>query len=262
VAAITHARIASVAVVLFGIPLACWSADDWLKHPTPGIPRTRTGAPDLSAPAPRTPDRRPDISGLWSSNGEPYYYDIGFGLTPAGVPLKSEPERILRARKENMGKDSPNARCLPYGVPAVEIVPTPFKIIQSRDSIAVLYEINMEYRQIFLDGRSLPKDSNPTWLGYSVGRWDRDTLIVETAGFKDDIWLDQAGTPATDALKVTEHFSRRDFGHIDLEIGLEDPKTFTKPWSLTLHLRLQADTDLIESVCSENNKGLQHLIGK
>jgi hypothetical protein len=152
------------------------------------------------------------------------------------------------------GAKNPIARCMPAGVPTIDNIPTPLKLIQTPAFIAILYEHNMEYRQIFTDGRSLPNDPNPNWLGYSVGRWDGDTLVVETAGLKDDTWLDLFGHPATGALHVTERFHRRDFGTMDVEIAMTDVKAYTKPWQFALQLHLLPDNELLEWICLENNR--------
>jgi hypothetical protein len=233
----------------------------WQVH-TQGIPRTQEGKPDLTAKPPRTSDGKPDLSGLWSIQTEEYWYDIGAGLKPGGVPLQPTTAAVFKERRDNLGKDNPIARCLPAGVPTIDIIPTPFKIYQTRTAIAILYEYNMQYRQIFLDGRSLTKDPNPNWLGYSVGRWEGETLVVETTGLKDGTWLDLFGTPATDALKVSERFRRVDFGHMDMEITMTDPKAYTKPWTIAIHPTLQPDTELMEWSCVEGNKGAEHLVGK
>lgn len=215
----------------------------WPSPKTAGVPRTADGKPDLAAEAPRTPDRKPDLSGLWTLSDETYWHDIGSNLGPEGVPLQPWAAALYRERRENEGKDNPIARCMPAGVPTIDDIPTPFKLIQTQASIAILYEYNMEYRQIFSDGRSLPNDPNPNWLGYSVGRWDGDTLVVETTGLKDNTWLDLFGHPATDALRVTERFHRRDFGNMDLEVTLADHKAYVRPWQIALHLHLIRTTN-------------------
>ncbi|HEX4277546.1 MAG TPA: hypothetical protein VHZ74_19445, partial [Bryobacteraceae bacterium] len=169
-----HARFA-IAVVSAAPLLAQWPAIQ-----TPGIPRDADGKPALAAKTPVAPSGKPDLSGLWSIHTEDYWYDIGTDLKPAGVPLQPWADAVFKERSDNLGKDNPIARCLPAGVPTIDTIPTPFKIIQTSSSIAILYEYNMEYRQIFTDGRSLPKDPNPNWLGYSIGTWEGDTLVIET----------------------------------------------------------------------------------
>jgi hypothetical protein len=234
----------------------------WLGVRTPDIPRTSDGWPDLTAKAPRAPNGKPDLSGLWSIHTEAYWYDIGNDVKPGGVPLLPWAAALYKERGSNLGKDNPIARCMPAGVPTIDTIPTPFKIIQSPSFVAVLYEYNMEYRQIFTDGRSFPKDPNPNWMGYSIGHWEGDTLVVETSGLKDGTWLDLFGHPATDALHVTERYHRRDFGNMDLEVTLTDPKAYTEPWRFVLHPRLMPDAEILEFVCIENNKGVEHRVGK
>ena len=234
----------------------------WPPFPARGIPRSPDGKPDLAAPTPRTSDGTPDLSGLWAIRAEEYWYDIGADLKPDGVPLQSSAAAIYGERRENLGKDNPIARCLPAGVPTIDTIPTPFRIYQTPPAIAILYEYNMQYRQIFLDGRRPPHDPNPNWLGYSVGRWEGDTLVVDTTGLKDGTWLDLFGTPATAALHVTERFRRRDIGHMDLEITMADLRAYTRPWTIKLHPNLMLDTELMEWVCVEGNKGVEHLVGK
>jgi hypothetical protein len=251
-----HLRLATAALLLAASLLPA----QWLSPKTLGIPRTPDGKPNLVAKGPRTPDRKPDLSGLWALSDETYWHDIGANLGPEGVPLQPWAAALYRERRENEGKDNPIARCMPAGVPTIDNIPTPFKLIQTPASIAILYEYNMEYRQIFTDGRALPDGPNPNWLGYSVGRWDGDTLVVETTGLKDDTWLDLFGHPATDALRVTERFHRRDFGTMDLEIIMTDPKAYTKPWRIALHLHLMPDSELLEWIC-ENNKA-EHMVRK
>jgi len=234
----------------------------WPSPKAPGIPRTHDGKSDLATKAPRTADGRPDLSGLWALPDESYWHDISVNLGPEGVPLQPWAAALYRERRDNEGKDNPIARCMPAGVPTIDNIPTPFKLIQTPASIAILYEYNMEYRQIFTYGRRLPNDPNPNWLGYSVGRWDGDTLVVETAGLKDNTWLDLFGHPATDALRVTERFQRRDFGHMDLEITMTDAKAYTKPWRIELHPHLLPDNELLEWICLEGNRGMEHMVGK
>ncbi len=124
----------------------------------------------------------------------------------------------------------------------------------------ILYEAIRNFREIFTDGRPLPADPNPTWMGYSVGHWDGDTLVVESSGFNDRTWIDTGGHPHSEALRVTERFLRRDFGHITLQTTIDDPKAYTKPWTVSYDLRLLPDTELLEYVCTENNKDMQHIV--
>jgi hypothetical protein len=234
----------------------------WPASKTPGVPRGADGKPELAARAPQAADSKPDLSGLWSIGTEDYWYDIGTDMKPAGLPLLPWAAAVYKQRSEDLGKDNPIARCMPAGIPTIDTIPLPFKLIQTPSFIAVLYEYNMQYRQIFTDARGLPKDANPNWMGYSTGHWDGDTLVVETAGLKDNTWLDIFGHPATDALHVTERFHRSNFGSMDLEITLTDLKAYSKPWHLVLHPHLMPDNELLEFVCIENNKGVEHLVGK
>jgi hypothetical protein len=233
----------------------------WFKQPTPGIPRTADGKPDLTAPAPKTADGKMDPSGLWLTQGI-YIGDIAKDLKPGEVPFQPWAEALYKHRRETQSKDDPTGHCIPGGVPRSDAVPYPFKILVTPGIVVVLYEAVHSYRQIFTDGRSLPKDPNPNWLGYSVGRWDGDTFLVESAGFNDNVWLDNFGHPATESLRVTERFRRKDFGHMEIQITIDDPKAYTKPWTVTLPLVLQPDTEILEYICSENERDLQHLVGK
>jgi hypothetical protein len=233
----------------------------WLNVPSPGIPRLPDGKPDLSAPAPKTPDGKIDITGIWRPTTK-QFIDIASGLKPGAVPFQPWAEVLFQQRRANESKDDPTGNCIPGGVPRADAVPYPYKIVRADKMILILYEAVHSYRQIFTDGRALPKDPNPTWMGYSVGRWEGDDFVAETTGFNDHGWLDNDGKPASDALHVTERFHRKDFGHMDIQITIDDPKAYAKPWTVTEPLKLLADTELLEYVCNENNKDLQHLVGK
>ena len=233
----------------------------WFKIPTPGTPRTPDGKPNLSAPAPRTADGKPDLSGVWQVNGK-YLQDIAADLKPGEVPYQAWAETVFKERQTGAhGKDDPAARCIP-GMPKLDNLPYPFKIIELPDMILMLSEGFTTYRQIFTDGRALPKDPQPAWLGYSVGKWDGDTFVVETIGINASTWLDNAGRPHSDALRLTERFQRRNFGRMDIQMTFDDPKAYTKPWTITEDAHLQPDTDLLEYICSENNKDYEHLVEK
>jgi hypothetical protein len=248
---------ASLAALLFTMPAKA----QWLSYPSHGIPRTADGKPNLSAPAPKTADGKPDISGLWQPVPK-YIGDIASDLKPGEVPFQPWSEALYKHRRETESKDDPTGWCVPGGVPRSDAVPYPFKILNTPGIVLILYEAVHSYRQIFTDGRQLPKDPNPTWMGYSVGHWTDDALVVETAGFNDTGWLDNFGHPATSALRVTESFRRKDFGHMNIEITIDDAKAYTKPWNVTLPLTYLPDTELLEYVCVENNKDVQHLVGK
>jgi len=243
----------------------------WEKVKGPNIPRTADGRPNLSAPAPRAADGKPDLSGIWwlpatgAGNGDvppKYLNNIAADLKPEEVPLQPWAATLFKQRGADLSKDFPYTRCLPPGVPMISSFPAPWKIIQNPGLIAILYENSMTYRQIFTDCRVLSKDANPSWMGYSVGHWEGDSLVVETTGFNDKTWLDFLGHPHTDALRVTERFHRRDVGHMDVQFTFDDPKAYTKPWTVKIDPVLLLDGDLFESVCNENEKDLPHLVGK
>jgi hypothetical protein len=246
----------SIAIVLLGGPLHA----QWLNQPTAGMPRTAEGVPNLAAPAPKSADGKPDLSGLWRL-GLAMGYAANITADLAAGDIQPWAAALSRQRLEDFGKDDPEITgCLPGG-PRHITRPGLAKIIQTPVLIAILYE-DLSYRQIFLDGRPLPPDPNPSWMGYSVGRWDGDTLIVETSGFNDRTWLDFAGHPHSEALRITERYRRRDFGHMDLQVTLDDPKVYAKPWTLVAGGSLAPDTELLEYVCAENEKDRAHLVGR
>lgn len=263
-----HGRLLAFALsVAVAAPVLSGSAfSQWPASKTPGIPRTSDGQADFSAPPPRTSDGKPDLSGLWMvplANGVPkYVINLAADLPGNEVPLQPWAEALLKERMETSGKDYPASRCLPPGVPNITFAPHPFKIIQMTGLVVILHEALMTFRQIFTDGRALPEEAEPTWMGYSVGTWEGNQLVVRTTGFNDKTWLDIAGHPATEALKVTERFSRRDLGHLDLEITIDDAKAYTRPWTVNVGATLLPDTELIEFVCNENEKDQPHLVGK
>jgi hypothetical protein len=234
----------------------------WLNYPTKNAPRTKDGKPDLSAPLPRTKDGKPDITGIWMPNGLKYLISIAADLKPDEVPFQPWAAALYKERRANQGRDDPNNKCLPSGVPEKDAVTSPFKIMQFPGETVILYESRTIFREIFTDGRPLPKDPNPTWQGYSIGRWEGDDFVVETNGLNDKIWMDTNGHPITEAAHITERFRRHDYGHMDIQITIDDPKAYTKPWTITENPSLLADTDLLESVCEENNKDARHIVGK
>ncbi len=250
----------AIFVGLMCAPIAGLLSAQWLNYPTPAIPRLPDGKPNLAAPAPKTPDGKPDLSGVWMTRPG-YTGNIAKDLKPGEVSFQPWAETLYKQRVATNGKDDPQGRCVLSGVPRENVVPYPFKILNTNGMIVILYEALHSYRQIFMDGRPLPKNPNPTWMGYSVGHWDGDTLVVESSGFVDNNWLDNSGHPGTEALHLTERFRRRDFGHIDVQITIDDPKAYTKPWTVGLQFTL-TDTELIEYVCDENEKDFGHLVGK
>ncbi len=234
----------------------------WLNQPTAGIPRLPDGKPNLTAPAPRTPDGKIDLYGIWEPTTK-YIRNIAADLKPEDVPLQPWAEAVYNERLSGArSREESDANCLPQGVPKIDAAPAPYKFINMPTGIAILYEAFTQWRQIFTDGRPLPKDPNPTWFGYSIGRWEGDTLVVDTTGFNGKAWLDQVGHPSTDALHVTERITRHSVGEMELRITIDDPKAYTKPWTVTENLKLLVDSELLEFVCNENNKDLEHLPGR
>jgi hypothetical protein len=249
-----------VGLVIVLSVLAAPLAAQWLKYPTPGIPRTPDGKLHLTAPAPRTADGKPDLSGLWQrTNNQRYRRNIAADLKPGEV--QGWARELVAERMENLGKDSMFANCLPLG-PAYATSERLFKFVQTPGLILMLDQ-DLTYRQIFMDGRPLEKEPNPTWMGYSVGRWDGDTLVVESFGYNDKTWLDSYGHPHSEAMRVTERYRRRDFGHMDIEVTITDSNVFTRPITLKLNAEFEPDTELLESVCLEGaHKSLENWVGK
>ena len=241
-------------LVAAALTMVASPAPQWLKYPTAGIPRMPDGKANLSAPVPRTADGKPELAGLWRPSPG-IVGDITRGLQSKEVPYQPWAETLFKHRRETESKDDPTARCVVGGVPRSDFVGYPFKILQVPGMVVILYEAVHSYRQIFTDGRESPKEyPQPSWFGFSIGRWEGDTFVVQTAGFNDGGWLDNAGRPATDALRVTERFRRKDFGHMDIEITIDDSKAYTKPWTVTQSLTFQPDDELLEYMCNENNK--------
>jgi len=261
----TLMRMRNVALLLAGA-LICRA--QWIDYRTPGIPRTASGKANLSAPAPKAEGGKPDLSGVWTTNPE-YFFDLAKDLKPEDVPMLPWAQTLQKEREANDHGGDPLARCMPPGVPRIDTSNNnealhPMKIVQTPSLIVLLYETsaNSTFRQIFLDGRPLPKDPQPTWLGYSVGRWEGNTLVAQTTGFNGRAWLDtRRGRPQSEDARVTERFTRRDFGHMTLEITIDDPKVFAKSWTARLPYTLLPDTDLIETYC-ENEKDQAHASGR
>ncbi|HLI84329.1 MAG TPA: hypothetical protein VKV17_10450 [Bryobacteraceae bacterium] len=252
----------------------------WLNYPTPGIPRTLDGKPNLSAPAPRLPDGTPDLSGLWRNESAPaevlkrlipdatngageeplsqYFINILSDFQPEEALLRPAALAAFRERNRNFSKVSPISHCLPEGMPLVEMAPAPYKVVQTPGLIVMLYERDTTYRQVYTDGRKLPDDPQPTWLGYAVGKWQGDSLVVDSIGFNNRGWLDARGHTHSEALHLTERFHRLNFGEMELQLTIDDPQTYTKPFTIALKQHLLADSDLLESFCAENEKDASH----
>ena len=258
---------------LFSVPAAA----QWINYPTAGTPRTHDGKPNLAAPAPRARDGKPDLSGIWqipyddlraSAQADPLLArllkeQVGPNLEfwmPRGaeIPMLPSAQALFKQRSGSFGAGRPSERCLPHGIPDA-MTTAPFRLVQTPGITFVLYEEFNHYRQIFTDGRPFPKDPTPAWFGYSIGKWVGSTFVVDSQGFNDQTWLDDYGHPHTDALHTTERFRRTDFGHMELQITVDDPKAYSKPWSATLNFKLLPDTELIEDVC-DNEQDHRHAV--
>jgi hypothetical protein len=257
------------------------ASGQWLHYPTPDVPRTADGKPDLMAPSPRLPEGRPDFSGIWQSavkipctpafskfvecgleiGGSPLALNIGAGL-PGGLPYQPWAAALVKQRTDDHSKDDPHARCLPDNPPRPYGLPHMTKAVHTPRLLVLLNEVNAMYRQIFIDGRPLPVDPNPSWNGYSSAAWDGDTLVIQTIGFMDGLWLDMAGSPMTDAAKMTERIRRPNFGTLEVQITIDDPKAYTRPWTVEMHQKITLDTELIDEFCLENEKSSQRMRGK
>ena len=245
----------AAALLLFPVTLCA----QWLNFPTPGIPRNSNGKPNLTAPAPRTADGKPDLSGIWQPEQNAYRFNVIQDPNTEAI-LRPAAEAVFIGRVKDFRRDDPVTNCLPTG--PSEILGSMYRIIQSPTVIGMLFESGTgRFRQIYTDGRKLPDDPIPTWTGYSIGHWDGDTLVVETAGFNDRTWLDRVGHPHSDRLRVTEKFRRVDFGHMQFQITYDDSETFTKPLTLSFGMNYAADTDMLENVCNEGSIDKAHLIG-
>jgi len=256
-------------VSIFVASVLCFTASplpaQWLNYRAPGIPRTADGKVNLSAPAPKAPDGKPDLSGTWESEFG-YFTNLAKDLKPDDVVMQPSAKALQAQREANQHADDLLVQCMPPGVPRINMsasgtMPHPFKVVQTPSLIVLLYETsaNSTFRQVFLDGRPFPKEPQPAWLGYSIGRWEGNTLVVDTIGFNGRAWLDTGkGHPQTEAGRVTERFTRRDFGHLQIDITIDDPKAYDKPWRATVPVHLLPDSDLIETYC-ENEKDRPHM---
>jgi hypothetical protein len=256
--------------------LALPAAAQWLNLPTPGIPRSANGKPDLSAPAPKTPEGKPDFSGMWVPRDElpcnekergvqcielpltPQVLNFAAGLKD-GLPYQPWAAELVKKRADDAAYIDPHVHCMPPNFPRAWAFPETEKIFQTRGELVILHEYNASYRQIFFDGRKLPDDMLPTWNGYSVAHWDGDTLVVNSAGYRDDSWLDTAGNFFSSAAQVTERIRRPSFGSLDVDVTVNDPKVFTRAWTVALHLKPLLDTEMIDFYCMDNNKDLDHM---
>jgi len=260
----------ALAVLAMGCSVA---QAQWLDYKTPGVPRLASGAPDLKAPAPRTADGKPDFSGMWFANVPSKEYcktgdcieeermareQINLGIKlKDGLPYTEWSKEQMKVRRANGGRDDPHTYCKPPNFPRAWTLPQYIKIVQTPKEVVILHEFNAAYREIYMDGRPLPDDPNPTWNGYSIAHWDGDTLVIETNGIRDDMWLDIQGSPITSAARVTERLTRVDFGIMKIQIAVNDPKAYTRPWSVTIEMAAQVDTPMIEEICMDNEQDVK-----
>ena len=266
--------IVSLRVLVFGLLIYPLEAQ-WVSYPTAKVPHTKDGKPDLGAACPRTADGHPDLTGLWivppthAPNPEfpgceaisDEFANIAVNLK-GGLPYHPWAADLVKARRNEKRVNDPLSHCSPIGPIRLHTWNGPEKFVQSGGLLIILNELNTTYRQIFTDGRPLPVDPTPSWNGYSSGKWEGDTLVVATSGFRDGMWVDAAGNPMTDAAKITERFRRKDFGHMELEITVDDAKAYSKPWTVKVNQVIKLDTDLIDFVCGDNEKDVSHLSSK
>jgi hypothetical protein len=268
--------VAFIIFIILGTPLASTHlAAQWLNYPTAGAPRKADGNVDMSAAAPRMADGKPDFSGIWTSDEAdprrpgvpPNPHDattsrrmVNLGVElPGGLPYQPWLVPIVKERTANLAKDDPHIRCLPDNFLRAYGMPHLLKFIHTPSLLVMLNELNAGYRQVFTDARPLPEDPNPSWQGYSSAKWSGDTLVIDTIGLRDDTWIDWNGSVVTEAAKVREQIWRPDFGHLEIQVTVDDPKAYTKPWTVMIKERLIVDTELIDEICLENEQSLKHM---
>jgi hypothetical protein len=264
-----------IAIIAITAPLGA----QWLNYPTPGVPKAANGKPNLNAPAPKTADGKPDFSGIWRAfrgitsrpcpTGEceelrdtDHWLNFGAGM-PGGLPYQPWAAAKLKEREDQLGKDDPTSYCLPLGVPRLLVAPGFKKMVHTPGLLVIMNERNASFRQIFIDGRPLPEDPQPSWNGYSTAKWEGDTLVVQTNGLRDGLWLDRSGSPITDAAKVTERFRRPNYGNLEIEVTMDDPKAYTKTWTATkITENIVLNTELLDDNCVEGERDMKHMVGK
>lgn len=277
-------RNAAMTTVLVILCFASSLAGQWIKYPTAGVPRKANGNVDMTAPTPRLSDGKPDFSGLWTT-GDPtrrtagatnaggdekpgdasdiapsrQMKDIGVDL-PGGLPYQPWLVPIVKERTANLAIDDPHIRCLPDNFLRAYGMPHLLQFVHKPNLLVTLNEMNAGYRRVFTDARPLPVNPTPTWQGYSSAKWSGDTLVIDTIGLRDDIWIDWNGSVLTESAKVREQIRRPDFGHLEIQVTVDDPKAYTKPWTIMLKQRIVIDTELIDEICLENEKSLQHMV--
>ncbi|HET7130816.1 MAG TPA: hypothetical protein VFJ95_01155 [Gammaproteobacteria bacterium] len=260
--------------LLGAIAAASPAAAQWVGYPTASVPRKADGTVNMAGPAPRLPDGKPDFSGIWTtadrkaeaadvaSDGNDISssrYMTNFGAEmPGGLPYQAWLVPIVKERTANLAIDDPHIRCLPDNFLRAYGLPHMLKFVHKPGILVVLNEMNAGYRQVFTDARRLPDDPSPAWQGYSSAKWSGDTLVIDTIGLRDDTWIDWNGSVVTESAKVREEMRRPDYGHLEIKVTVDDPKAYTKPWSVTLHQRIVVDAELIDEVCLENEQFAQH----
>jgi hypothetical protein len=265
-------------IAVIGVPVLGFG--QWLRYPTADVPRKADGSADLNAPAPRLPDGKPDLSGIWHAApsmrnpckpGQGEFIECGTeiggsrlgrnigGDLPGGLPYQPWAAELVKKRTADLSRDDPHVRCLPDNPPRTWTLPHLTKAVHSPKLLVLLYEVNAMYRQIFIDGRPLPVDPTPGWNGYSTATWDGDTLVVQTAGFNDDLWIDTGGSPMSDAAKMTERLRRPNYGTLEIELTVDDPKVYTRPWTVKMIQSIELDTELIDEFCLENEKSWERM---
>ena len=284
-----------VPVILLVLGLSFAAPAQWVQYPNAGVPRKADGTVNMSAPAPRMADGKPDFSGLWTTAepnvrraglsspreqggpatpetakeaetpGNPssitasrQMANIGVDI-PGGLPYQPWLVPVVKERTDNNAIDDPHIRCFPDNFLRAYGLPHMLKFVHSPSLLVVLNEMNAGYRQVFTDARPLPKDPTPSWQGYSSAKWSGDTLVIDTIGLRDDTWIDWSGSVVTEAAKVREEMRRPDFGHLEIKVTVDDPKAYTKPWTVTLKQRIVVDTDLIDEICLENEQFVNHM---
>jgi len=283
-------------LVVLGAPFASAPlAAQWFKYPSADVPHKADGKVDMTAPTPRLADGKPDFSGIWTTaepnrrsgalsspkeraatsnvknpideltpgdpsaiTGSRQMANIGVDL-PGGLPYQPWLAPIVKQRTDNLAKEDPHIRCLPDSFIRAYGMPHLLKFVHTPGLLVVLNEVNAGYRQVFTDGRPLPQDPTPSWQGYSSAKWSGDTLVIDTIGLRDDTWIDWNGSVVTESAKVREQMRRPDFGHLEVQITVDDPKAYTKPWTVTLKQRIVVDTELVDEICLENEQSLQHM---
>ena len=264
-------------LILFVLSALCLNAQ-WLNYPDPRTPRTKEGKPNLTAPAPRA-NGKPDLSGLWEADVTPrseldavlgaaffdlqvdvprlnkYVVNLLWDFKPADDPSRPETLALLKQRSN---ETIPGSHCLPNSIPITPLL-LPFKIVQTPQQMVMIFEHYDPPRQIYTDGRSMPKSLDPSWAGYSIGKWQGDTMIVESAGFNGKTWLDAAGHPRGASAHLTERYRRPDFGHLSIDFTVDDPQNYKRPFTVKLPFHLIPDSDVLEAVCTENEKDEAHV---